>query len=146
MHYRSLMQLLGYAGLTPFIAAAVGVFLLTGYPQALAQQAFVIYSLAILCFLAGTLWGSAIHYPEKPKFLRLLISNGIVVFAVLSVLTAQQVLAAMLLMLGYISTLWYERGSSSARGWYARLRARLTWVAVGLHLVYAAAMIARNGG
>ncbi|MEE4143914.1 MAG: DUF3429 domain-containing protein [Halieaceae bacterium] len=146
MPARTLMRLLGYAGLTPFIAAVYGTFFLDDYPGALARQGFLIYSLAILCFLAGTLWGSAMHYPERAKFLRLLISNGIVIFAVLGILTAQPVLAACLLMLGYMAMLWYERNSSGTRGWYPALRARLTWVAVGLHLLFISGLVVRNGG
>jgi hypothetical protein len=146
MQARALMQLLGYAGLLPFLAALLGTLLLHDYPAALSRQAFVIYSLAILCFLAGTLWGSAIHYPQKPKLLRLLISNGIVIFAVLGILTAQQVLATILLMIGYMALLWYERNSSGTAGWYPRLRARLTWLAVVLHVLFIATLIARNGG
>ena len=146
MQARALMQLLGYAGLLPFLAALLGTLLLHDYPAALSRQAFVIYSLAILCFLAGTLWGSAINYPQKPKLLRLLISNGIVIFAVLGILTAQQVLATILLMIGYMALLWYERNSSGTAGWYARLRARLTWLAVVLHMLFIAGLIARNGG
>jgi hypothetical protein len=146
MRSRTLMHLLGYAGLMPFVAGVYGTFFFDDYPGALARQTFVIYSLAILCFLAGTLWGSAMHYPEHPKFLRLVISNGIVIFAVLGILTAQPVLAAGLLMLGYMAILWYERSSSGTTGWYALLRARLTWAAVGLHLFYIAGLIIRNGG
>ena len=146
MRSRTLMHLLGYAGLAPFAAAVYGTFFFNDYAGALARQTFVIYSLAILCFLAGTLWGSAMHYPERPKILRLVISNGIVIFAVLGILTAQPVLAACLLMLGYMAILWYERNSSGTRGWYPDLRARLTWVAVGLHLLYITGLVVRNGG
>lgn len=146
MRSRTLMHLLGYAGLAPFAAAVYGTFFFNDYPGALARQTFVIYSLAILCFLAGTLWGSAMHYPEKPKILRLVISNGIVIFAVLGILTAQPVMAACLLMLGYMAILWYERNSSGTRGWYPDLRARITWVAVGLHLLYITGLVVRNGG
>ncbi len=139
------MQGLGYAGLLPFVAALVGTFFFQDYPAALSRQAFVVYSLAILCFLAGTLWGSAIHYPQRPKLLRLVISNGIVIFAVLGILTAQQVLATALLMLGYMALLWYERNSSGTAGWYPRLRARLTWTAVVLHVLFITGLIVRNG-
>lgn len=144
MQSRTLAQALGYAGLLPFLASACGVLLLHDYPAALSRQVFPLYSLAILCFLAGTLWGSAIQYPEQSRLLRLVVSNGIVIFAVLAVLTAQQVPATALLMLGYMATLWYERGSSANAGWYPVLRARLTWVAVGLHLVYIVGLIIRN--
>jgi hypothetical protein len=139
------MHLLGYAGLAPFAAFAAGVCFLDDYLHSLSQQGFVIYSLAILCFLAGSLWGSAIHFPEPAKRLRLLVSNGLVVFAALGVLTAQLLLASLLLLLGHLAVLWYERNTSAVWGWYGRLRTRLTGVAVVLHLVYAAALILRNG-
>ncbi len=135
---------LGFAGLVPFVLFALGVWFLHDYPRALSQQGFVIYSLAILCFLAGTLWGSAMHRQGMDKLLRLLVSNGIVIFAAFSVLTAQAVVAAALLALGYLATLWYERGSGSRGGWYPVLRLQLTLLVVGLHIAYIAALIARG--
>jgi len=53
---------------------------------------------------------------------------------------------ACLLMLGYMAILWYERNSRGTRGWYPDLRARITWVAVGLHLLYITGLVVRNGG
>lgn len=144
MRSATLARILGYAGLLPFLAFALGALFLTDYPAALSRQAFPLYSLAILCFLAGTLWGSAIHYPLGPKRLRLIVSNGIVLFAVFAILTAQQLLATALLMLGHMAILWFERNSGSTRGWYPRLRAHLTWSAVALHLLYIIGLIVRN--
>ena len=142
---RRLMHILGFAGLSPFLFFSLGVWFLGSYMQALSLRGFIIYSLAILCFLAGTLWGSAMHYPERAKFLRLLVSNGIVIFAVVALLVAQPVVCAFLLMLGYLATLWYEKGSSDQEGWYLRLRSRLTSVAVVLHLLFMAGLVVRNG-
>ena len=139
------MFLLGYAGLIPFAAFAAGVCFLHGYPHSLSQQGFVIYSLSILCFLAGSLWGSAIDFPEPAKRLRLLVSNGLVVFAALGVLTAQLLVASLLLLLGHLAVLWYESNTSRVWGWYGQLRTRLTAIAVVLHLVYATAFILRDG-
>ena len=144
MNTRSIMQWLGYAGVLPFIGFALGTLLARDYLQAVSQQGFVIYSLAILCFLAGTLWGSASSYTDTASMLRVLVSNGLVLFAALSVLTAQALLAAALLMLGYLALLWYERNSSDNPPWYVSLRTRLTLAVVLIHACYLLAMVLRN--
>lgn len=146
MHSRTLVQLLGYAGLLPFAAGAIGTLVLQDDAWNFARHAFMVYSLAILCFLAGTLWGSAIDYPQPQKMRRLLISNGIVIFAVTGILTDRQWLAALLLILGYLAVLWYEQGSKGSVGWYMGLRARLTWVAVATHLLYIVGLVIHHGG
>ena len=140
-----LMYALGYAGLTPFLAFTVGIWFFDNYLQALSLRGFIVYSLAILCFLAGTLWGSAMRYPGRAKLLRLVISNGIVVFEAAAVLIAQPVVCAFLLMLAYLATLWYERSSAEEEGWYLPMRARLTTVAVVLHLLFMIGIVVRNG-
>lgn len=139
-----LAQSLGYAGLLPFVGFALGVWALEGYIQALSMQGFLVYSLAILCFLAGSLWGSAPLHAEKARIPRLLVSNGVVIFAVLGFLTAQPMIAAVLLMLGHLAQLWYELNTLPERGWYRSLRTRLTLVAVVFHVVYAAALVQLN--
>tara|TARA_R110000787_G_scaffold22497_2_gene65293 strand:- start:389 stop:826 length:438 start_codon:yes stop_codon:yes gene_type:complete len=135
---------LGFAGVLPFLLFVLGIWFLRDYLRTLSQQGFVIYSLAILCFLAGSLWGTAMQRQGADKLLRLVVSNGIVVFAALSVLTAQAVIAAGLLALGYLATLWYERSSGSRSGWYASLRLQLTLLVVALHIAYIAGLIARG--
>lgn len=141
---RRLAQSLGYAGLLPFLGFAVGVWALQGYVQALSMQGFLVYSLAILCFLAGSLWGSAPQYAESARTPRLLVSNGVVIFAVLGFLTAQPLIASLLLMLGHLAQLWYELNTLPRGGWYRTLRTRLTLVAVIAHLVYAAGLVQLN--
>ncbi|MDP5054440.1 MAG: DUF3429 domain-containing protein, partial [Congregibacter sp.] len=54
------MQALGFAGLLPFLAAALGVMFLDDLLLAISQRTFLLYSTAILCFLAGTLWGETL--------------------------------------------------------------------------------------
>ena len=135
---------LGFAGVLPFLLFVLGIWFLRDYLRTLSPQGFVIYSLAILCFLAGSLWGTAMQRQGADKLLRLVVSNGIVVFAALSVLTAQAVIAAGLLALGYLATLWYERSSGSRSGWYASLRLQLTLLVVALHIAYIAGLIARG--
>ena len=129
-------QALGFAGLTPFYLLLGGVAFLKDYPRALSVQGFVIYSLAILCFLSGALWGYARGLPDREQIGHLVISNGIVVFAVASVLTAQVVLAVLLLMLGYLSLLWFERRTRETRDWYSAMRAQLTLGVVLAHVLY----------
>lgn len=135
---------LGFGGLLPFLVFVLGIWFLSDYPRALSQQGFIIYSLAILCFLAGSLWGTAMQRQGADKLLRLVVSNGIVIFATFSVLTAQAVIAATLLALGFLATLWYERGSGSRAGWYPSLRLQLTLLVVVLHIAYIAGLVARG--
>ena len=102
MQNRIMMLSLGYAGLLPFYGFLAGIWWLEGWPAAVSVQGFVIYSLGILCFLSGTLWGR-VQSLEEPFAARLLISNGLVLFAVAAVLTAQAWLAAVALMVGYLA-------------------------------------------
>jgi len=64
---------------------------------------------------------------------RLLISNGVVLFAVAAVLTAKAWLAAVALMTGYLALLWFERGAESLPDWYANMRRNLTLGVVLAH-------------
>jgi len=142
---RRVMVWLGYAGVLPFAGFALFTAIAQGYLQALSQQAFVIYSLAILCFLSGTLWGSVSLHADAASVSRVLVSNGVVLFAALSVLTAQALLSAALLMLGYLALLWYERNSSDNPPWYVALRTRLTLTVVLMHLCYLVALVVGSG-
>ena len=136
MQSKLITRCLGFAGLFPFYLFLAGLVLLQDYPRALSTQGFVIYSLAILCFLSGAVWGHARSLPPDQQIWRLVVSNGVVVFAVVSLLTAQVVLAALLLMLGYIALLWYERRTAEQRDWYCALRMQLTLGVVVAHLLY----------
>jgi hypothetical protein len=137
------LSALGYAGILPFAVSACALWFAQGYPHALAQHAFVMYSLVILSFLAGSLWGRVLSELRsqpaswgRPALLCALISNGVALFAVGAVLTSQTFRAALLLGIGYLAFLWYERAAISWMAWYVRLRWRLTLVVVVLHAVY----------
>ncbi len=135
MSNKAIMLVLGYGGLVPFFAFCMGAWWLTDWPAALSRQGFIIYSLGILSFLGGTLWGR-VQGVENPNMTRLLVSNGVVLFGVFSVLTAQVWLAALALMTGYLALLWYERGSEVLPGWYTTMRYRLTAGVVSAHLLF----------
>ncbi len=125
MQNRSIMLVLGYSGLLPFYAFLLGAWQLRDWPAAISVQGFVIYSLAILCFLAGTLWGRA-QTVEQPSISRVLVSNGVVLFAVAAVLIAKVWLASVALMTAYLALLWYERGTEKLPAWYQSMRRNLT--------------------
>jgi hypothetical protein len=73
---------------------------------------------------------------ESANIARLLVSNGVVLFAVVAVLTAQAWLASVALMGGYLALLWYERESEVLPEWYAKMRLRLTAGVVLAHLLF----------
>lgn len=129
---------LGFAGLIPFYGALAGFLFFEDYPRSLAVQGFLVYGLAILCFLAGALWGFARGLPDDQQAQRLLVSNGVVIFAVASMLTAQFMVAALLLMLGFLALLWFERNVDGREGWYPQMRWQLTAGVVLAHLLYVA--------
>lgn len=137
MQARLTASVLGYAGLIPFYGFLLGFALLEDYPRSLSIQGFLLYSLAILSFLGGTVWGYARNQPLGEQTLRLVVSNGVVIFAVACLLTAQTTLAATLMLLGYLALLWYERNVDGTEGWYATLRWRLTAGVVLAHVFYA---------
>jgi hypothetical protein len=82
--------------------------------------------------LGGTIWGR-VQSIEEPLTARLLISNGVVLFAVAAVLTAKVWLAAVALMGGYLALLWYERGAEILPAWYGAMRRNLTLGVVLAH-------------
>ena len=108
MASRVTTQLLGYSGLLPFFGFCIGFSVMEDWPRSLSIQGFVIYSLAIFAFLAGALWGQEQLVESASSISTLVISNGLVLFGVASILTAQAMMASVFLMLGYIALLWYE--------------------------------------
>ena len=139
MSSRLISQILGYAGLIPFFGFCVGFSSLEDWPRSLSIQGFVIYSLAIFAFLAGALWGQvqAVEAVEGESAVStLIVSNGLVLFGVAAILTAQAMMAAVFLMLGYIALLWYETRVSALDTWYRLMRRRLTLGVVLAHIIF----------
>ena len=145
MSSRLISQLLGYAGLIPFFGFCLGFSSLEDWPRSLSIQGFVIYSLAIFAFLAGALWGQVQAVREvdgESAASTLIISNGLVLFGVAAILTAQAMMAAVFLMLGYIALFWYETRVSSLETWYRKMRCRLTLGVVFAHIIFVVLHIA----
>lgn len=136
MSGRLVTQVLGYLGLIPFVAFCLGFSLLEDWPRSLSIQGFIIYSLAIFSFLAGALWGQAQRTDGSAMLSALVVSNGLVLFGVSALLTAQAMMAAVFLMLGFIALLWYEVKTTLLEGWYQTMRKRLTVGVVVAHVVF----------
>lgn len=138
---RGLMAALGYGGLLPFYASALWVCW-PGLPHASAAATlFVTYGAVILAFLGGTLWGYAVKVPPPAKFLRLVISNIVALFAVSAAL-APAVPAAVLLALGQVALLLYERSQAVNPGWYLGLRTRLVLGVLPAHAILVIGLMA----
>lgn len=136
-----LMATLGYAGLAPFYVSALWV-LLPALPLAeLAARIFVIYGAVILAFLGGTLWGYAVVVPAPAKRWRLVLSNLIALFAAAAALLASAPTAALLLALGQLALLQYERSRGDRKGWYLRLRTRLVLAVLPAHGLFLAGVL-----
>ena len=127
---------LGYAGLVPFYVFAGLSWVAQSLPQQqFAVQGFSLYALAILAFLAGTLWGSANVRVGPEKQRRLLISNALTVAGVLALMLAHPVAGALALALLHLCLYYYEAAHTNA-GWYLRLRQRLTWGSMPAYLAF----------
>ena len=123
---RRVMEQLGYAGLLPFYASALWVALQLDSGRDLAVRVFVIYGVVILAFLGGTVWGNAVARPEPVKVGRLVFSNIVALFAALAGLAGDAGLACLLLALGQVGLLVYERQTGDPAGWYLAFRTRLS--------------------
>ena len=134
---RTVMALLGYSGLLPFYACALWL-LIPGLPgEALAGRLFLVYGVVILAFLGGSLWGNAVIHPEPRKHARLIISNIVALFAALAGVAGSLFIGGLLLAVGQLALLLYERGSGDTRGWYLQFRTRLTLGVLPAHGLFA---------
>ena len=124
-------QTLGYLGLLPFfICLMVGV-VIKGF-ESEAQKIFIFYSAIILSFISGSLW-TVMDKSAKAK--QQIISNIFWLIAFFSLLFSQ-LIAVMVLSIGYILIFIYERYLITDIGRaneYIILRFRLTTIVVLLH-------------
>lgn len=63
---------LGYAGIVPFVAGALGIALLEGEARLLAVRVLSAYGAVILSFLGAVHWGLLLRRPDPPVAARLL--------------------------------------------------------------------------
>ncbi len=131
------MFALGYSGLLPFYVAALWASWPDAPGRELATTVFVVYGTVILAFLAGTLWGYAVTVPAPLKYQRLVVSNLVALFAAAAGLMGSALLACLLLALGQVMLLVYERGHGDPRGWYLAFRTRLVLGVLPAHALFA---------
>lgn len=136
-----LVRLLGFLGLLPFIAFAVVAVLPGSEYSGIALDAFVGYSAVILSFLGGVLWGRSIPLPDGRRVHVLLLMSNLFALLGWGGLMLSHVSAALAMLgVGFLLVLAIEAIMAGTldvnlpRG-YALMRAILTAVVVGLHLV-----------
>jgi hypothetical protein len=130
---------LGRAGLLPFVGLLLALYI-DAQNQSLWANALATYTLAIICFLVGAWWGTALIQRNATT---LLLSNGIVFVAFFG-----QVLLSIagFFLLGafvFTATLVIERRHALIQTqplYYARLRLQLTLVG-SISLVLAAMLL-----
>ncbi|KJY86581.1 hypothetical protein TW84_19530 [Vibrio neptunius] len=139
----SIMFKLGYLGLVPFalslicIVTGARLFGLTG------EEMFISYSVVILSFLSGVLWGNGIdHSVDKISRNALLLSNlfAVMTWGVLLLSRQNVALALVLLGFGYFLVWFSERAVRIAEKerkpvGYKILRARLTTSVIVMHCI-----------
>ncbi|MCC4788788.1 DUF3429 domain-containing protein [Vibrio splendidus] len=138
---RNTMAKLGYMGLIPFLFGLLlsltdsQVFSLSG------ETLFITYSVVILSFLSGILWGNGIeNFESQSSNKALILSNVIVLAAWLAVQLGEQqeFLTTLILILGYIAVWRAERSmkeenQSEGPDGYFDMRTRLTSSVVLMH-------------
>ena len=139
--YRTVMGVLGYSGVLPFYVFALLPWASAPSMDSLVSRGFEVYSLVILSFLAGTLWGSANVRQGRDKISRLMVSNLLVLLAAAAFVFATPFVAALCLRGLHLVQLWYEIAHAD-QGWYLRLRCRLTLYSMPSYLVYVGALLA----
>ena len=131
---------LGYAGLIPFLLCCIGIWTFDN-PLAIQQLSgiFIFYSAVILSVMAGTLWGAQIvNIGGERAVMALLLAISTSLSAWFSLLLPPLV-ATVVLFLGYVLLLNYERWlpvGDTLPDWYHTLRTRLTTIVVGLHFAF----------
>lgn len=124
-------QLLGYAGLIPFVFIAVWCAVVGGEVNQAALWLFTSYSAIILSFLAGTLW----HAKSEQATLLMVLSNAFAIGAWLAI-ALLDVNAILFLILSFVTLLVVELklANHQAQGAYVKLRIILTTIVISLHI------------
>ena len=141
MSYSNTTYILGIAGLTPFILGVILSILeyeVSGVP---GVTIFTTYSLAILCFLAGSLWGQVLKVPVSSNNQKILIAtNVLVVIGWVAYLASEEFFITSIIVLGFtfagivfLEVKLFKNSTASQDGTYARLRFVLTNLVLAAH-------------
>ncbi|UPR30746.1 DUF3429 domain-containing protein [Vibrio crassostreae] len=135
------MAKLGYMGLIPFLFGLLLSLTDSKFFSLSGETLFITYSVVILSFLSGILWGNGIeNFESQSSNKALILSNVIVLAAWLAVLLGEQqeFLTTLILILGYIAVWRAERSmreenQSEGPDGYFDMRTRLTSSVVLMH-------------
>ncbi|MEZ8009804.1 MULTISPECIES: DUF3429 domain-containing protein [Vibrio] len=138
---RDTMAKLGYMGLIPFLFGLLLSLTDSQFFSLSGETFFITYSVVILSFLSGILWGNGIeNFESQSSNKALILSNIIVLAAWLAVLLGEQqeFLTTLILILGYIAVWRAERSmreenQSEGPDGYFDMRTRLTSSVVLMH-------------
>ncbi|CDT64701.1 hypothetical protein VCR31J2_1270797 [Vibrio coralliirubri] len=138
---RNTMAKLGYMGLIPFLFGLLLSLTDSQFFSWSGETFFITYSVVILSFLSGILWGNGIeNFESQSSNKALILSNVIVLAAWLAVLLGEQqeFFTTLILILGYIAVWRAERSmreenQSEGPDGYFDMRARLTSSVVLMH-------------
>ncbi|MCW4447047.1 DUF3429 domain-containing protein [Vibrio splendidus] len=138
---RNTMAKLGYMGLIPFLFGLLLSLTDSQFFSLSGETLFITYSVVILSFLSGILWGNGIeNFESQSSNKALILSNVIVLAAWLAVLLGEQqeFLTTLILILGYIAVWRTERSmreenQSEGPDGYFDMRTRLTSSVVLMH-------------
>tara|TARA_B100000579_G_C22535391_1_gene712733 strand:- start:84 stop:533 length:450 start_codon:yes stop_codon:yes gene_type:complete len=141
MSYMKVTYCLGFSGLFPFLGGLVlsaTQYKIYGISGA---TIFTTYSLAILCFLAGAVWGQILRIESSPtQQMHLIMTNIFVVVGWFAFLTSQKLyaLGVAVLMLVFACIFFleinlFEVSTIRQNAQYSRLRKILTSLVVAAH-------------
>jgi len=139
---RDVARLLGIAGLLPFALLALAGWMTL--PDWIATL-LIGYALAILSFLAGSLWMGTLQ-ADTPGSEPLVASNALVLAGVPALLLPLHWAAALLALLFAVHLFCEQRWvRRDLAGWYRRLRFLLSSVAIALMVVAVLGGLAGGG-
>ncbi len=138
---RNTMVKLGYMGLIPFLFGLLLSLTDSQFFSLSGETLFITYSVVILSFLSGILWGNGIeNFESQSSNKALILSNVIVLAAWLAVLLGEQqeFLTTLILIIGYIAVWRAERfmreeNQGEGPDGYFDMRTRLTSSVVLMH-------------
>ena len=115
-------QVLGYAGLIPFIVLALDPLTIQYFPPPLARLWLLGYGAVILSFLGGIVWGRSL---EKPGAGLAMIVSIVFSLAAWGALTLIGPEAFWILAVGFAAALVWDFGADLPP-WFRRLRIHLS--------------------
>ena len=133
----NLQKQLGYAGLIPFIALTVMLYIVPAEELSKVTLAFMTYSACILSFMAGTLWG--MNTARELSKGALIVTNLLTISAWITLNLSSQLIPLSLLAVGFIVSYFTERPYSLPNltgSLYLQMRMRLTTIVVLCHLLF----------